>query len=171
MEAKGKVCAVQVVVNGLRQADHIQSFFRKKVGCLVRAVAAQGDQAVQLQILVGFLHRGDFVHIIIADDAHVAEGRAGCAENGTAQGQNAGKLIPGHDLIVAFDQPSVSVMNANDLGIKHFISGTGYAPNGRIQAGTVSAAGQNTDSFFHKKTPPPLDSDTQQFYYSMWEHN
>ena len=48
-------------------------------------------------------------------------------------------------------------MDADDFTIKHFIGRAGNAADGGIQAGTVSAAGQDADSFLcldHVKLPP-----------------
>ena len=48
VEAEGEIRAVNIVVDGLGQTDHVQAFFTEQVGGLVGAVAAQRDQTVQL---------------------------------------------------------------------------------------------------------------------------
>ena len=74
VEAEGKIRAVNIVVDGLGQADHVQPLLAEQVGRFVRAVAAQRHQTIQLHLLVICLHRLDLVHIVFTDDAHIAEG-------------------------------------------------------------------------------------------------
>ena len=84
VEAEGHVGAVDIVVNGLGQADDVQPFLRKQVGSLVGAVAAQTQQAVQLRRLVGLFHSGDFINVVILHHTHQLEGGALGAQNGAA---------------------------------------------------------------------------------------
>ena len=118
----------------------------------MRAVAAEGDKAVELQILVGLFHRGNLVHVILANLAHIAEGRARRAKNRAAKGQDAGELAALHLLIVARDESPIAVVDADNLRVKQFIRRAGHAADCRVQAGAVAAAGQKTDSSFHCQT-------------------
>ena len=152
VEAEREVRAVQVVVNCLGQTDDVQPFLGKEVRRLVRAIAAESDKAVKFQILVGLFHRGNLVHVILANLAHIAEGRARRAKNRAAKGQDAGELAALHLLIVARDESPIAVVDADNLRVKQFIRRAGHAADCRVQAGAVAAAGQNTDSSFHCQT-------------------
>ncbi len=147
MEAEGEIRSVDIVIDGLRKADDVQPLLAQQIRGFVGAVAAQGDQAVQLQILVGFLHRGDLVHVVALDFLHVAVGGAAGSENGPAQGQDAGELAAAHQGEIPLDQAAVTVMNSDDLRIEHLIGGADGSADGRVQAGAVAAAGQDADSF------------------------
>ena len=150
MEAEGEVGAKDVVVDGLGQADHVETFFAEQVRGLVGTVATQSDKAIQLQVLIGLFHGGDLVHAIFFHHAHVAEGTAAGAQNGAAQRQDTGELLLAHLLILALDQSAITVADTDDLSIKKFIGSTGNATDGCIQAGAIPAAGQNTDFSLHK---------------------
>ena len=52
VEAEGHVGAVDIVIDGLGQADDVQALLREQVGGFMSAVAAQAEQAVQLCVLV-----------------------------------------------------------------------------------------------------------------------
>ena len=149
MEAECHVREPDVVIDRLGQADDVEAFLREEVGGLVRAVAAQTYQAIQAHALIVFLHGLDLVHLVVADDAHVAVGRALGAQDRAAQRENAGKLFALHPAEIAVDQAGIAVLNADDFGIKHAVGCARYAADGRVQAGAVSARGQNADTSFH----------------------
>ena len=90
--------------------------------------------------------------VVFANLAHIAEGRARRAKNRAAKGQDAGELAALHLLIVARDETPIAVVDADNLRVKQFIRCAGHAADCRIQAGAVTAAGQNTDSSFHCQT-------------------
>ncbi len=150
VETKCEVGAVQIVINGLGQADHIQTFFRKKIRGLMCAIAAECHKAVQLQILIGLFHRRNFIHIVIFNDAHVAERRSARSEDRSAKCQNTGELRALHELRIPFDQSAISIMNTNDLAVKHFIRCTRNAANRSIQSRTVPAASKDTYTSLHQ---------------------
>ena len=54
VEAEGDVGFGEVVVDGLGQADDVEAVLGQAVGDLVRAVAAQADQAIEAEPVVGF---------------------------------------------------------------------------------------------------------------------
>ena len=158
MEAEGHIGAVDVIVDGLGQADDVQPLLTEQVCGLVGAVAAQTQQAVQLGGAVVFLHRGNLVHLVVLNHAHFFEGGALGAQNGSAYGQNAGKFIRGHLTVVAVDQAVIAVHNANDLNfIAHpVIQRLGHAAQGSVQAGAVAARSQDTNTNRHSKNLPKL---------------
>ena len=151
VEAEGDVGAVDVVVDGLGQADDVQALLREKVGGLVGAVAAQAEQTVELCVLIGLLHGCDLVDLVFFHNAHQLEGGALGAQNGAAQRQDAPEVVFRHLLVVAGDQAMVAVQDAHDLdavahsGIQSFC----HAADGGVQAGAVAAGGQDANTFFH----------------------
>ena len=84
VEAESHIGAVDIVVNGLGQADDVQPLLREQVGGLVGAVAAQTQQAVQLCRLVGLFHGGDLINVVVLHHTHQLEGGALGAQNGAA---------------------------------------------------------------------------------------
>ena len=117
------------------------------------AVAAQAQQAVQLGILIGLFHGGDFVNVVVLHHAHHLERGALCAQNGAAQRQDAAEVVLAHFLIVAVDEAAVAVQDAHDL---HILTHAGvqcfcYAADGGVQTRTVAAGGQDSNTFFHSK--------------------
>ena len=153
METKGHIGTVNIVVDGLGQADHVQALFRQQIGGLMSAIAPQAEQAVQLHVLVVFLHGVDLVHVVVAHYPHQLEGGAFGAQDRTAHRQNAGKLIGLHHPPVAVDQAGITVDNADDLHIlaKALIQRLGHTPDGCVQARAVSPGCQDTYTFFHSR--------------------
>ncbi len=113
------------------------------------AVAPQGYQAIKAQLLVVGLHLGYFIYIILPHHPHFAKGGAAGAQYGAAHGEDVGELRLGHLLIVAFYQPAVAAADADNLGIKQGIGGTGYAADGSVEARAIATAGQYANSSFH----------------------
>ena len=150
MEAKGEIGAVDIVVNGLGQADDVETLLAEQVGRFVRPVPAQGNQTVQLQILVGLFHGGNLIHAAFVDHPHIAERLPAGAQNGAAQRENTGELLFAHLLIFTLDQSAIAVADTDNLRVKKLIGGTRHAADGRIQAGAVAPAGQNADSALHR---------------------
>ena len=149
MEAEGDVRSPNIVVDGLGQADDVHALLSQQIRGLMRAVSAEGHEAIQLHLLVIRLHRLHLVHAVFADDAHVAERRAAGAENGAAEGEDAGEIRLLHLLVIARDQTRVAILNTDDLRVKHGIAGARHAADTGVQAGAVAAAGEDTDASFH----------------------
>ena len=151
MEAEGDIGAVDVVINGLGQADDVQPLLREEVGGLVGAVAAQAEQAVQLRVLVGLFHGRDLVDLVLFHHPHQLEGGALGAQDGAAQGQDAPEVVLGHLLVLAVDEAVVAVQDAHDLHIIAHpgIQGLCHAADRCVQARAVAAGGQDANTFFH----------------------
>ena len=47
VEAKGHICSVDIIINGLGQMDDIQSLFPEEIGRLLRTITTQDNQAIQ----------------------------------------------------------------------------------------------------------------------------
>ena len=117
VEAEGHIGAVDIVVNGLGQADDVQPLLREQVGGLVGAVAAQTQQTVELCGFVGLFHGGDLINVVVLHHTHQLEGGALGAQNGAAQGQDAAEVVLVHLTVVAVDQAAVTVGDAHDLHV------------------------------------------------------
>ena len=156
VEAEGHVGAVNIVVNGLGQADDVQPLLAEQVGGFVGAVAAQGEQAVQLQVLIILLHGGDLVHLVVPHHTHQLEGGALGAEDGAAHRQNTGKFVWLHHPRIAVDQAVIAVGDAYDLHIvaHALIQRLGHAAQGGVQAGAVAAGSKDAYTFFHTFLTP-----------------
>ena len=157
VEAEGDVCAPDVVIDRLGQADDIQALFGEEVCGLVGAVAAQADEAVQLGLFVRLLHRLDLVDLVFFDDAHHGKRRAACAQDGAAQREDAGEIALLHLTVVTLDQAGIAVLDADDLRVKEGIAGACNAADTGVQAGAVAAGGQDADASFHESLPPVDD--------------
>ena len=139
MEAESEIRTRDVVINGLWQADDIEPFLRQKRCRLVRAVAAQRDQAVQLHLLVVALHFIDFVKALAVGAAHLAERGAAGPQDGAAARQNIGKLAFLHQAVIALDQAAVPVAYADDLRVKHMVAGPDHAADSGVEPRAVPA--------------------------------
>ena len=153
VEAEGYVGTIDIVINGLGQADDVQTLLREQVCGFVGAIAAQAQQAVQLGFLVGLFHGGNFINVVVLHHTHHLKRRALGAQNGAAQRQDAAEIVLAHLLVVAVNQAAVSVQDANDL---HVIAHAGiqcfcYAADGGVQTRTVAAGSQDSNTFFHSK--------------------
>ena len=151
LETEGHIGAPQVVVDGLGEGDDVEPLLAQEVGGLMGAVAAKDDQAVQLELVVGLLHGGNLVHAVGAGDLDGLEGGAAGTQEGTALGEDAGKVRVRQQAETAIDQALVAVQETVDLcrfvRVKQRL---GDAPHGRVQGLAVPAAGQHADSFHGK---------------------
>ena len=147
LEAKGHVRAPEVVVDRLGQGDDVQALLAQQVGRLVGAVAAQDDQAVELQFVIVLLHRRDLVQTVLVRLADSLVGRAAAAQERAAFGQYAGEVRIAEQAEPPVDQALIAVEKAVDLhvlaGIVHRL---GHAAHRRVQRLAIAAAGQHTDS-------------------------
>ena len=86
MKTEGNVCSPDVVIYCFGQSDYIQPLFGKEICSFVCAVSAQRKQAVKLLLLIGLLHFGNLINIILLDDLHHLKGSTLCTENCSALG-------------------------------------------------------------------------------------
>ncbi len=72
-----------------------------------------------------------------------------------AQRQDAAEIVLAHLLVFTGDEAVVAVQDAHDLDVlaEPCIQGFGHAADGGVQAGTVAAGGQDTNTFFHIEQP------------------
>ena len=69
--------------------------------------------------------------------------------------QDAAEIILAHLLVFAGNEAVVAIQDAHDLDVlaEPCIQGFGHAADGGVQAGTVAAGGQDTNTFFHIEQP------------------
>ena len=148
LEAEGGIGAVNVVIDGLGQGDHVHAGVRDQLGALLGAVAAHDHQAVQVQAVVGVLHGGDEAVAVLINNVLAGDiALAGSAQNGAALGQDAGKVLGRHEFIVALDQAPVAVIHAEDFHIiQLLIQGLAHAPDGSVETLAIAAAGDQGDA-------------------------
>ena len=77
MKSKSNVCSPDIIINRLRQSDHIQSFFRQQVGRLMRAISSQSHKTIESHLLIVGLHSFHFIDIVVLDHAHISIGLTG----------------------------------------------------------------------------------------------
>ncbi len=69
--------------------------------------------------------------------------------------QDAAEIILAHLLVFAGNEAVVAIQDAHDLDVlaEPCIQGFGHAADGGVQAGTVAAGGQDTNTFFISNNP------------------
>ena len=115
VETESHICAIEVIVDGLRQGNDIESLLAEEICCLGRAVAAAHDQAVKLQLMIGLLHGLDLVQSVLIGIADGLEGAPAGAEHCTAAGQDALEISAVQKPELAVDQTFVAVFKAIEL--------------------------------------------------------
>ena len=90
----------------------------------LRTVAAQHDQAVELQLRVGLFHLLDLVQAGLGvDDLDIFKGLPGGAEDGAAHILDAGEVRPGHLAVAPVNQSFIAAFKAVKLDILFAESG------------------------------------------------
>ncbi len=147
LEAEGHVRSPEVIVDGLGQSNHIQSFLTQQIGRLVGAVAPEDHQTVQLQLVIILLHGLHLVEAVLVRIFDGLEGSTGGSQHSAALGQDAGEVLARQHLELAVDQPSISVQKTVDLQLlPAVVQRLHNPPHSRIQGLTVPAAGQHANS-------------------------
>ena len=145
---KPKVMSVPQVSLSMVLGDDVQALLRQAVGGLGGAVAAQHEQAVELELVVGVDHRGNLLNAVLARDVEQLEGRAAGTQDGAAAGEDAGEVGGCHHAELAVDETAVAVLKAVDL---HGLLALVYeclhdAAHGGIERLAVAAAREQADS-------------------------
>ena len=145
LETKGHFRAVDIVIDGFWQGDHVHAGVHEQLGALLGAVASHYHHAVQVQPGIGVQHGG---HHIVA--LRIQNGLAGDiflpgrSQQRASNAKDAGKILGLHKAVIAFRQAPVSVVHAEDLNIFHILGQClPHAPNGCIQALAIPAAGED----------------------------
>ncbi len=147
IETKGVVRSVNVVINGLRNADNRDSVVGQPLGALERSLATDGDQCVNTRIrhvgLDGVQPSLELVWV-----------QATRAEDGTASQEDTvdlGIVVKIATAVLHEAYPSVLV--AHDGGAKFVGSGANDRADNSIQSGAVAAGGKYSKAHILQLTP------------------
>ncbi len=157
VKAEGDIGAVQVVVDGLGNADDGQAvFFKKKLGDALRAVAADGQQHVDPVAFDGLHGLGRHVPGLLPAARRFlgeAEGivAVGGSQDGTAPGQDPRNVRQLEFADIVVDQAGIAVEDAADLDTEFPPGGIDHGADDRVQTRAIAAPGQDPQfpDFFH----------------------
>ena len=165
VEAERVVGGFEVVVDGLGNADDLESRIRQTACRGEGTLAADRDDRVDpLRI-----HR--LLNINGAAVFALERVCAGTAEDGATLAGETAHTVPVQSHKVALDQAFPAVANADEFGIEDTNAFKDGTANDRVQPGAVSAAGEDTN--FHlllllvaqvmrlAPTPPPINDGPQ----------
>ena len=93
LETEGHICAINIIIDGLRKMNNIQPLLAKKIGCLLRTIASQDNQAVQAKLIIRLLHSLNFIQPIFIRNTHHLKRLSGSTQNSTSLSQYAGKIF------------------------------------------------------------------------------
>src|SRR5271163_2766640 len=141
----------KIVIDGLGNADDLQSLLKKVVADLLRTVAADGDDGVDAQLggigddLAGNVAR----HFLAVLDSLVMKRIAavGGAEDGAAAGQNSAHFLEREfEGFFGTDQAVEAIGDADDLPSVLDDGSLGGGANDGVEAGRVPASGIDADA-------------------------
>ncbi len=139
VEAEGVVGGVQVVVDGLRHADHLHALAVQRGGHAERVLAADGDQGVHPE-----------VRQVLLDPRHAAldlhRVGAGGAEDRAAAGQDAAHGLDLERPGQALERTAPAVAEADELVAVLLDAFADHRPDDGVQAGAVAPAGEHSDA-------------------------
>ena len=148
VEAKGDVGHGHVVVDGLGQGEHVHPGLGQTVGVFLGAAAADADQGFQVVAMVVVEHH--FGHVLdLGAHRHFMGFVAAGAEDGAAQGEDAGKNLALQVHGAVFHQTAEAVAKADGLHVVGVQGAFADGPDGRVQAGAVAARRQHANAFSH----------------------
>ena len=147
-EAEGDVGPPCVIVDGLRQRDHVQALLRQAVGGLGGAVSAQHEQAVEAEFAIGPLHSGDLVHAVGLGNIEALEGCAARAQDRAAAHEDAAEVGRGHLAESFVDEALIAIFETEDLDrfSRAMVESLDDAAHRRVERLAIAAAGQKADS-------------------------
>ena len=70
VETEGHIRSVDIIIDGFRKMDNIQSFLSQEVCCFLGSVSAKNDKAVQKELVPGMLHCIHFVQTVCIRGTH-----------------------------------------------------------------------------------------------------
>ena len=147
VETESHVGSPDVIVDGLRQMDHVQTFLAEEVCRLLAAIAAQDKQAVQAELVIVLLHGLDLVQAVFVRIADLLERRPGGAQHRSALRQDPGEIFAGQEAIIAVDHAMVSVYESVDFQFFQIVrKRLDDAAHRSVQCLAVASAGKQSDS-------------------------
>ena len=150
LETECHVCAPDIVINGLRKMDDIQSLFTEKIGCFLCAVSAEDHKTVKAELIISLFHGLNLIQSLLIRYAHQFERLSGCSENSSALSQYPGKVLSCKHTIFPVDQSLISVIKSINFKVLNAVAQTLHnASHSCVQCLTVTTTCQQTDSFNH----------------------
>src|SRR5262249_36040858 len=112
----------------------------------VRAVAAQADEAVKAEAVIGRDGPGGQIDRLTVRERHPVRFLAAGAENGAAGRHDPGDVLGVQDPRVVFHQSTKALLDADDLDVKVAQARLDDRANGGIQSRAVAATRQDADA-------------------------
>ena len=107
----------QINLDRLRQREDIKPFLPQKIRRLMRPVSSEDHKAVQIQLMIGVLHRLHLVQSLLIRNPHQFKWLPGGSEDRAAHRQNTGEVLRSQHLKIRVDQPLISIFKSIDLHI------------------------------------------------------
>ena len=146
-EAKSHVGAPGVVVDGLGKGDDVKAFLAQAVCRLGGTVAAQHEQTIELELVVGMHHGGNLFHAVGFGGIQLLERRAARSQDGSAAREDAAEVCRRHNAKTAVDEALIAILKAIELN--GFRGAVGErlddSSHGGVQRLAVAAAGEKSN--------------------------
>ena len=121
LETKGHICAINVIIDGLRKMNNIQPLLTKKIGCLLRTITSQDNQTIKAKLIIRLLHSLNFIQSIFIRNTHHLEWLSGSTQNSTSLSQYAGKIFRCKHTVLSIDQSLISIIKSINFQFIHTI--------------------------------------------------
>ena len=115
LESKCHVCAINIIIYGLRKMDDVQTFFSQKVGCFLCTISAKDNQAVKAEFVIGLLHCLNLVQAVLIRNTHQFKRLSGSSKNCSALGKDSGEIFGCKHTVFPIDKPFVSIVKSINL--------------------------------------------------------
>ena len=144
LKAKRHICSPDIIVDRLGKMNDIQTLLAQKIRRFLGSVAAQNDQAVQIQLLIGLLHGLHLVQAVLVRRPHILKRLSGASQDRPSLGQDTCKISAGHVPVFIIDQSLISFLDPVDLHVsaQFVIKPLCHSSHGRIQCLAVATARQ-----------------------------
>ena len=147
VEPERHVSSPDIIVNGLRQMDDIESLLAQKIRCLLAPVPPEDIQAVQAKLVVVLHHRFNLVQPVLVRVIDRLEGRAGRSKDCSALCQNAREILACQKPVIPVNHALVPVHEPIYFQLVNVVGQCLYdAAHGRIQCLAIAPGSQQTYS-------------------------
>ena len=151
IKSKGHGCCLQIIVDRFWDPNHRKSRPVKLQGCVHRAIATDGDDSGEIELLTGPGGPADHFfgncHPVTSSNFRGEVTFIGGAENRSSGLHDAGGILPGqrHGITPLRKHSFIPVAESDYLPAK-FLGGTKNPAQDGVQSGAVASAGQNSDA-------------------------
>ncbi len=140
--AECKVRPPDIVVNGLRKMNDIESFLAKKVCGLLCSVSAENYDAVKAKLIVILLHGSDFIKAVGIRNSHQLERLSRGTDDRAAACEDAGEIVGCEQAVISIDHTLVALDETVDLNILEIIrQALDNTAHCRVESLAVTSAG------------------------------